>query len=57
MIKQLILLKFQNVMDINADLLQRFIGVIESRIMPNQLPSNLATGKLAEELHKPVIRK
>ena len=44
-------------MDINVDLLQRFIGVIESRIMPNQLPSDLATWKLAEELHKPVIRK
>ena len=54
MIKHLILLKIQNMMDINMDLLQFFDkkasgGTVENEVMSNK--------ELAEELHKPIIRK
>ena len=57
-IKHLILLKIQNMININADLLQWFInflikvtsvGAIKNEIMANK--------ELTEELHKPIIRK
>ena len=62
MIKQSVLLEIQNLMDINADLLQWFIiflikgllllikgGASESEIMSNQ--------QLADQLYKTTIRK
>ena len=51
-IKHLILLKMQNMMDINVDLPQWFIIFGETR--KNEIISNKV---LPEELHKPIIRK
>ena len=53
-------------MDINVDLLQWFINFlikktsgsgIKNENISNKRPLDLATRELAEELHKPVIRK
>ena len=51
-IKHLILLKIQKMMDINVDLPQWFIIFGETR--KNEIISNKV---LPEELHKPIIRK
>ena len=53
MVKHLILLKNQNIMDINLDLLQWFISFL---IELAEL-SKLVHQKLTEELHKPIIKK
>ena len=47
------MLKNQNIMDINLDLLQRFISFL---IKLAEL-SKLVDQKLTEELHKPIIKK
>ena len=49
-IKHLILLKIQYMMDINMDLLQWFINLLIKNIQKNN-------EKLAKELHKPIIRE
>ena len=49
--------KNQNMMDINADLLQWFINLLIKNVwwkVKNEISSNK---ELAEELHKPIIRK
>ena len=43
-------------MDINMDLLQPFINVLMKKTSGGDLKS-IPNKKLAEELHKPVIRK
>ena len=57
-IKHLVLIKIQNMMDIKEVLLQRFIsffdektsgGAVKGEIMPDQ--------QLAEDFHKPIIKK
>ena len=53
-VKHLILLKVQNEMDINVDLLQWFIKKTSGGTVRNEIISNK---ELAEKLHKPVIRK
>ena len=64
--KHLILLKLQNMMDINVDLLQWFINVLikKLQVVPLCLQINLLlkmkicqTKELAEEFYKPIIIK
>ena len=54
--KHLILLKIQNMMDINMDFLQPFVNVLIKKTSGRDLKS-IPNKKLAEELYKPVIRK
>ena len=65
-IKHLILLKIQNMMDISVDLLRWFINVLikKSALLTDKSASGgaiknkiMSNKKLAEELHKPIIRK
>ena len=56
-IKHLILLKIQNMMDINVDLLQWSIKfLIKKLLVSGNKNKNISNKKLAEELHKPIIR-
>ena len=50
--RYLILLKIRNMMDIKEVLLQRFIHFLIKKTLVSGIKS-----KLAEELHKPIIRK
>ena len=58
MLKYLILLKIQNMMDIKVDLLQWSINfwIKKSSDISNK-NENISDQQLVEELHKPVIRK
>ena len=57
-IKHLILLKILNVMDIHVDLLQRSIIFFDKKTSSGAIKNeNIPNKKLAEELHKPFIRK
>ena len=51
-IKHLILVKIQNIMDINADLLQWYVNFLIKNLVKIALNK-----KLAKELQKPIIRK
>ena len=51
-IKHLILIKIQNIMDINADLLQWYVNFLIKNLVKIALNK-----KLAKELQKPIIRK
>ena len=54
----LILLKIRNMMDIKEVLLQRFIHFLIKKTSVSGIKSkNISNKKLAEELHKPIIRK
>ena len=56
--KYLILLKIRNMMDIKEVLLQRFIHFLIKKTSVSGIKSkNISNKKLAEELHKPIIRK
>ena len=56
--KYLILLKIRNMMDIKEVLLQRFIHFLIKKTSVSGIKSkNISNRKLAEELHKPIIRK
>ena len=55
-VTHLILLKMQNVMDINMDLLQSFINILIKRTSGSGI-KNTSNKELAGELHKPIIRK
>ena len=56
--KYLILLKIRNMMDIKEVLLQRFIHFLIKKTSVSGIKSkNTSNKKLAEELHKPIIRK
>ena len=58
MLKYLILLKIQNMMDIKVDLLQWSINVwIKKSSDTSNKNENISDQQLVEELHKPVIRK
>ena len=56
-IKLLILLKVQNMMDINVDLLQWSINFLIQEILVEQSKIKLSNKDLAEELHKLITRK
>ena len=57
-IKHLILLKIQNMMDINVDLLQWSITFLIKKNSGSGIKNeNIANKELAEELHKPIIRR
>ena len=56
MIKRLILLKIQNIMDIKEVLLQWFINSLTKKTSGSGIKNeNISNKKLAEELHKPII--
>ena len=56
--KHLILLRIQNMMDINVELLQWIINFLIKNLLVVVLKKkNIPNKKLAEELHKPIIRK
>ena len=56
--KYLILLKIRNMMDIKEVLLQRFIHFLIKKTSVSGIKSkNISNKKLAEELHKPIIKK
>ena len=56
MIKHLVLLKIQNMMDTNTDLLQWFINFLNRKTSGGTVKNEIISNKeLAEELHKPVI--
>ena len=56
MIKHLILLKIQNIMDIKEVLLQWFINSLTKKTSGSGIKNeNISNKKLAEELHKPII--
>ena len=58
MIKHLILLKILNMMDINVDLLQWSIYFSIKKTSGSGIKNvNISNKELAEELHKPIIRK
>ena len=58
MIKYLILLKIQNVMDINADLLQFSIIFLIKKTSGRGIKNeNISNKELAEKLNKEIIRK
>ena len=58
MIKHLILLRIQTTIDINRVLLQWLKNFFDNKSVSFSQPtSDLATQELAEELHKPIIRK
>ena len=58
MLKYLILLKIQNMMDIKVDLLQWSINVwIKKSSDTSNKNENISDQQLVEELHKPLIRK
>ena len=44
-------------MDINVDLLQRSINFFDKKTVSGIKNENISNKKLAEELHKPIIRK
>ena len=55
-VMHLILLKMQNVMDINMDLLQSFINILIKRTSGSGI-KNISNKELAEELQKPISKK
>ena len=59
MIKHSILLKIQNTMDIKEDLLQWFIIFFHKKSSGSGAKSDIISNwqQLAEELHKPILRK
>ena len=58
MIKYLILLEIQKLMDINVELLQWFINVLIKKTYGATVKNEIISNKeLAEELHKPIIGK
>ena len=58
MVKYLILLKIQNVMDINADLLQFSINFLIKKTSGRGIKNeNISNKELAEKLNKEIIRK
>ena len=57
MIKHLILEKIENMMDINVDLLQWFIHFLIKNLVEQFKQEYISNKDLAEELHKPIIRK
>ena len=58
MIRHLILLKIQNIVDINVDLLQWFINFLIKKTSGGASKNEFMSNKeLAEELHKLIIRK
>ena len=54
-IKHLILLEIQNMLDINVGLIQWFINFLIKR--PQVEQKNIPNKELAEGLHKPIIKK
>ena len=56
-IKHLILLKIQNMTDINVNLLQWFIKSFWQKKTPGSGIKNIPNKQLTEELHKSIIRK
>ena len=57
-IKHLTLLKIQNMMNINVDLLQWSINFSIKKLQAEQLKNeNISNNELAKEFHKPIIRK
>ena len=56
-IKHLILLKIQNMMDIKRILAQWFINFLIKKTAGGAVKNNLQNEELAKELHKPIIRK
>ena len=57
-IKHLILLKIQNMMDIYVDVLQWFINFLIKKTSGGAIKNKIMSDKeLAEELQKPIIRK
>ena len=58
MIKHLILLKIQNIIDINVDFFQWFINFLIKKTSSGTVKNEIISNKeLAEELHKRIIRK
>ena len=58
MIKHLILLKIQNTIDIKEVLLQWFVSFFDQKTWGGAVKNeNVSKKELAEELHKPIIRK
>ena len=57
MIKHLIFLKIQNMMDNNVDLLQWSINFLTKTSGSGIKNKNISNKESAEELHKPVIRE
>ena len=56
MIKRLILLKIQNIMDIKEVLFQWFINSLTKKTSGSGIKNeNISNKKLTEELHKPII--
>ena len=54
----LTLLKIQNMMDVNVGLFQRFISFFDKKSSGGRAKNQIILNKkLAEELHKPIIRK
>ena len=57
-VRYLILLKIRNMMDINVDLLQCSIHFLIKSTSGGTVKNEIISNKeLAEELHKPIIRK
>ena len=57
MIKDLILLKIQKMMDTMVDLLQCSINFLIKRHLVEQSKNDMSNKELAYKLHKPIIRK
>ena len=57
MIKHLILLEIQNMMDINVDLLQWSVNCLIQKTSGGTVKKIISNKELTDELHKPIIRE